>query len=144
MNKEDNLIPLNELPPEEARALRSKGGKISQERRKQKKMINETLQTLLAMPMRRGKKKDLELLNAFEDLAKKPNLDVQTQIVVKLAQLAMKGDLRAIENVFKYALDKDEPETVEVNVTQNNPVEFIVKQKKQVDELEVVEDASSK
>jgi hypothetical protein len=47
-----NLVPLTERSPEEARAIRSAGGKASQEKRKQKKALAEMLQIISDLPVR--------------------------------------------------------------------------------------------
>lgn len=51
MPSKDNLIPLNERSIEDAKIIRSKGGKARQEQRNRRKAIKETLEMVLSLPV---------------------------------------------------------------------------------------------
>lgn len=50
-----NLKPLNKRPAEEARAIRSAGGKACAERRRERKRLSELLQTISDLPVKDGR-----------------------------------------------------------------------------------------
>ncbi len=53
--QDKNLIPLTERPEEEAQAIRSMGGKASQEKIRKRKAMAELLETYSGLPIRDGR-----------------------------------------------------------------------------------------
>jgi len=83
---------------EEAKERGRKGGIASGKARREKKMMRETLDILLSMPMKNGKFADVESIRSFAALKGK-NISVQDAILIAQVQKAMKGDTRAAEYV---------------------------------------------
>lgn len=79
----DNLISLNDRSPEQAREIRSKGGKARQEQRKEQKSFRDLLQACL----------DLEQKNA-QTGEKKTLKDLG---MLRLANQVSQGNLKAIK-----------------------------------------------
>lgn len=88
-----NLISLNDRSPEEAYAIRSAGGKASQEKRRRQKEFAELLQLYSELPVLKGKARArLEKLGiADEDLTQK------ALVVDALVQVAQLGNVPAIQ-----------------------------------------------
>ena len=82
----------------EAREIGRKGGIASGKARRERKLIRETLETILRMKYRGGDMVSLEDLEAIAD-AKGANLSVQDIICIKMTERAMKGDVRAAEYI---------------------------------------------
>lgn len=93
-----NLIPQSERTKEEQRAVAVKGGIASGKARREKKMLKDTLETLLAMPLKSGKVADLDTIRNVAALKGK-NLTVQEAIIFAQVQKALRGDIRAAEFV---------------------------------------------
>ena len=93
----DNLIPFGELTEAEQRKIAQMGGKASGEARRRKKMMREIINTVLAMPLKQGKKcVDIGDVSSYANLKGK-NIDVQTGIILAQVTNALKGDLRSAE-----------------------------------------------
>lgn len=114
MANEDNLKPLGSgaLSPEEERAIRSAGGKASQEVLKQRRYaekVKEKFRELLAMPYRGG---DLEEITSLQDVNK--NTTVETKIFMKLIlDYFSTGNPRLLELIMRYSGGNEEPLTQE-------------------------------
>lgn len=97
---------ITNLTREQLSANGRKGGTISAKRRQQKKAMAEELRMILALPIKRSVKDAANKLlvtdkaKAIEDFSKK-NTMVQTQILLKLTQMAMSGNLKAIELIIE-------------------------------------------
>ena len=106
---EDNLKPLGSgaLSPEEERAIRSAGGKATQELLKQRRYaakVKEKFQELLAMPYMAG---DLEEITSLADVHK--NTTVETKIFMKLILDYFKtGNPRLLELIMRYSGGNEE------------------------------------
>ena len=106
---EDNLKPLGSgaLSPEEERAIRSAGGKATQELLKQRRYaakVKEKFQELLAMPYMAG---DLEEITSLADVNK--NTTVETKIFMKLILDYFKtGNPRLLELIMRYSGGNEE------------------------------------
>lgn len=83
---------------EEARERGRKGGIASGKARREKKMMRETLEILMSMPLKSGKQTDVESLRNFAAIKGK-NINVQEAILIAQIQKAMKGDTKAAEYV---------------------------------------------
>lgn len=94
----DNLIPQSERTKSEQRKIAQKGGIASGKARREKKLMRETFDTLLSMPLKNGKLVNVEEIRSFAALKGK-NISVQEAIMIAQIQKAMKGDTRAAEYV---------------------------------------------
>lgn len=116
----DNLIPQSERTKEEQRAIARKGGIASGKARREKKLMRETLDVLLSMPMKNGKFADVESIRSFAALKGK-NISVQDAILIAQVQKAMKGDTKAAEYV-RDTIGQKPVDSVDMNM--NVPVFF--------------------
>ena len=109
MANEENLRPLGSgmLSPEEERAIRSKGGKASQEvlrQRRFREKVKEEFQWLLSLPYKPG---ELEEIKSLQDLNN--NTSVSTKIYMKLISDYMKtGNPRLLELIMRYSGGADD------------------------------------
>lgn len=115
----DNLIPQSERTKAEQREIARKGGIASGEKRREKKAMKETLETLLQMPLKSGKATDLDEIKNIAALKGK-NITVQEAIMLAQIQKAMKGDTKAAEYVRDTSGNKLK-EGVELSGGINNP-----------------------
>ncbi len=93
MSGKQNLKPFGKNSPlteSEQREIQSKGGKRSGEKRRERKAMKETLDTLLRMPIKSGKIYEAENIKDFNTVEEK-NIDVQTKILVKAIQDYLKN-----------------------------------------------------
>lgn len=90
------VTPASERSPEERSENGRKGGIKSGEVRRAKKAMRETLEILLSMPLNNKKCYDVDEIQNFGKLHGK-NIDVQTAILIKQIQKALKGDLSSAE-----------------------------------------------
>lgn len=105
---------------EEAKERGRKGGIASGKARREKKQMRETLDVLLAMPLKNGKYADVESIRNFAALKGK-NINVQEAILIAQVQKAMKGDTKAAE----YVRDTIGQKPVDsVDMSMNVPVFF--------------------
>ena len=106
---DENLKPLGSgaLSPEEERAIRSAGGKASQEAARQRRyaaQVKEKFQELLAMPYRSG---ELEDITSLQDVNK--NTTVETKIFMKLIlDYFNTGNPRLLELIMRYSGGNEE------------------------------------
>jgi hypothetical protein len=96
MTNEANLNPVQ--TKEEARERGRNGGIASGKARREKKLMRETLDVLLSMPLKNGKSASVEEIKSLAALKGK-NISVQEAILIAQVQKAMKGDTRAAEYV---------------------------------------------
>ena len=115
----DNLIPQSERTKAEQREIARKGGIASGEKRREKKAMKETLETLLQMPLKSGKATDLDEIKNIAALKGK-NITVQEAIMLAQIQKAIKGDTKAAEYVRDTSGNKLK-EGVELSGGINNP-----------------------
>lgn len=95
MANEQNLIPGGYRPTVEEL---SKGGKASGKKRREKKLIRESFEAILSMPLKDGKKTDVEDIQNYAAMKGK-NITVQDAINIAVMQKALKGDVRAAEYI---------------------------------------------
>ena len=98
MAKKDNLLKAEELTSVELRERAKKGGIASGKARREKKALKETLEELLAMPIKDGKSDDIEKIKSIAGIKGK-NITMQEAIMVAMLNKAAKGDVRAAEYV---------------------------------------------
>ena len=118
MARED-LIPQSERTKEEQKAIARKGGIASGKARREKKLMRETLDIILSMPMKNGKNADVESIRSFAALKGK-NISVQEAILIAQVQKAMKGDTKAAEYV-RDTIGQKPVENVVMGGEVNNP-----------------------
>jgi hypothetical protein len=108
------------MTPEQRAENGRKGGIASGEAKRKKKAMRETLDVLLAMPMKSGKYADIEAIKNFAALKGK-NINVQEAMVISMLQRAMKGDVRAAEWIRDTAGQRP---VDTMNMNMNLPVFF--------------------
>ena len=95
MANEKNLIENSKRTPSELREMTKKGGIESGKSRRRKKLLKDTVNMLLALPLKEGK---LDKLTDMQTINGK-NITVEEAMVLKQIQKALKGDLRAFESL---------------------------------------------
>jgi hypothetical protein len=118
VTNEANLDPVQSK--DEARKRGRAGGIASGKARREKKLMRDTLDIILSMPMKNGKNADVESIRSFAALKGK-NISVQEAILIAQAQKAMKGDTKAAEYV-RDTIGQKPGENIEMNM--NLPVFF--------------------
>lgn len=117
-----NLKNLRTPTTEQAREIGRKGGLASAQKRKERKAMRETLQILLDLSIRTGKKANIEKSKSIRDLSTE-NVSVQEAILMKQIEKALKGDLKALE--FLRDTLGERP-TDNINLTTNGTTEAIM------------------
>ena len=97
MAKED-LISLGDRTTSEQQKIARQGGIASGKARREKRLMRETLDMLLSMPLKNGKLVDVDGIRNFAAIKGK-NISVQEAIMIAQVQKAMKGDTKAAEYV---------------------------------------------
>ena len=96
---------ITNLTREQLSANGRKGAAAAHAKRKQKMAMAEELKIILSLPVKRSvrdaanKMLQTSKAKALEDFSKK-NTTVQTQILLKLNQMAMSGNLKAMQMIF--------------------------------------------
>ena len=98
MANDKNLIPLTERSKEEAKRIRSQGGKAAGEARRVKRSMRELCKAVLSMPLGDGSTVDIEDIKNLRAVAGE-NISVEAAMILKQVQKALKGDTRAFESV---------------------------------------------
>lgn len=86
----------DQLSPEERAECGRKGGIKSGETRRKKRAMKEAIEVVLSMPMKKGRKYDVEDIKSFSDIKGK-NISVNDAIIIAAVQKALRGDVRALE-----------------------------------------------
>lgn len=97
-----------------------KGGIASGKAKREKKALKETLEELLAMPIKDGKSDDIEKIKSIAGIKGK-NITMQEAIMVAMLNKAAKGDVRAAEYVRDTIGQKPDNK---MNIDMNLPVFF--------------------
>lgn len=114
--KTENLTPFNQMPEEQAKAIRSKGGKASQEVQRKRKLMREQAELLLSLPLKdKAAKKKMRELGIDAD-----NQDNQMLIVLQLWRRAAAGDLEATKLLIELMGEKAVTQ-VSISGELNNP-----------------------
>lgn len=82
------------MTPEERREAGRKGGIASGEAKRRKKAMRERLEVLLELPLKSGKRADLENIKNLTAL-KGANITVEDAVMLAQIQKALKGDTAA-------------------------------------------------
>ena len=104
----------------EARSNGRKGGIASGKARREKKALKDTLEELLAMPIKDGASADIEKIKSIEGIKGK-NITMKEAIMVAMLNKAAKGDVRAAEYVRDTIGQKPDSR---MNIDMNLPVLF--------------------
>lgn len=123
---------LTNRTPEQRRADCSKGGKKSGETRRAKKLMADELKVILAMPIKRStsnkaiKFLDSDKAKALEDF-KGMNTTVQTQMLLKISQMAMNGNIKAMEFIANLVGETKQQIDINANLDAkvNKPVDSL-------------------
>lgn len=110
---------LKTLSPNEARSLGRKGGIASGKARREKKMLKETLEELLTMPIEDGKLANIDAIKSIAD-ANGKNVTMQEAIMLAMLDKAVKGDVRAAEYI-RDTIGQKPTEAVKLSGGINNP-----------------------
>ena len=119
MANEQNLIPFDNRTESEQREITQKGGVASGKARRRKKLLKDTVNMLLALPMQEGQLDKLTDLKSIKD----KNITVEEAMVLKQIQNAINGDLRAFESII--ALSETHNKTSEQPKAQESDNTFI-------------------
>ena len=107
-NNIENLQPRTELSKEEAKEMGRKGGIASGKARREKKLIKDSIELLLDLPIKNSKiKQQLKELGIDED-----EMNNQTAMVIAIYQKALKGDVQAF-NTLRDSVGQKPVERVE-------------------------------
>ena len=104
----------------EARSNGKKGGIASGKARREKKALKDTLEELLAMPIKDGVSDEIEKIKSIAGIKGK-NITMQEAIMVAMLNKAAKGDVRAAEYVRDTIGQKPDSR---MNIDMNLPVLF--------------------
>lgn len=96
MANEKNLIDNSQRTPSERREIARKGGIESGKARRRKKLLKDTVNMLIALPLKEGQ---LDKLTSLQSINGK-NITVEEAMVLKQIQKALKGDLNAFKSVI--------------------------------------------
>lgn len=91
---QENLIPITERSPDEAREMGRKGGKASGAARRKKRDAKKLARHLLEMGITGGAVTDIEELQSLAEISGQ-NITALDAIILKQIQVAMSGDLKA-------------------------------------------------
>lgn len=117
-----NQLNFDLMTEEQKKEARSKGGRKRAESIRARKKMKDELSVILALPIKRSvKSKATKLINvdsakALEDF-KGMNTTVQTQVLLKVAQMAMTGNIKAME--FILGVMGENKQTLDINTTGN-------------------------
>ena len=106
MPNEQNLIPMEQRSPEEAREMGRKGGRASGEARRRKKSLREAAELYLSLPV-----SDKRAWNKLaKDGVAPEDVDNQMAIIAGLSIKAAKGDAKAAKVLFDLIGDQSREE----------------------------------
>lgn len=119
-NKQNLTQAGKNLSTEEAQKIGRKGGIASGKARREKKALKDTLEELLAMPIKEGRSADIDKIKSIAGIKGK-NITMQEAIMVAMLNKAAKGDVRAAEYVRDTIGQKPDNK---MNIDMNLPVFF--------------------
>lgn len=94
MNSENLKTPSTD----EARSRGQLGGLASGRARREKKLLRETLETILKMSLQQGDCSDIDDIQSLAETNRK-NITVQDAIILAMVKKALKGDVKAAEYI---------------------------------------------
>ena len=109
----NNLKPLNQRAKSVQREISSKGGKARAKKMKERKTFQDACITVLKMALSNDDLSEITDIASLEDVKGK-NVDIQAAIILKQAQLALKGNTRAAEFLRDSSGQKPK-ETIDLN-----------------------------
>lgn len=93
-NEKGKQYQFDRMTPEERAECGRRGGIASGEAKRRKKVLKETLEVLLSMPLKSGAAANIEEILSFADVKGK-NINVQEAMMIAQIQKALKGDTNA-------------------------------------------------
>lgn len=88
---DENLVPMNQRSKGEARSLGAKGGIASGVSRRRKRDMQNMLNAILDMPLKKGKLQQIRNLSEV----KGKNITAEQAMLLAMVNKALKGDVRA-------------------------------------------------
>lgn len=88
---DENLVPMNQRSKGEARSLGAKGGIASGVSRRRKRDMQQALNAILDMPLKKGKLQQIRNLSEV----KGKNITAEQAMLLAMVNKALKGDVRA-------------------------------------------------
>ena len=115
----NTLIPADQWTDEQRRERGRKGAQKANEVRRQRKQMRESVNVILAMPLRSVKEIELVDVAEIKSLAeaKGLNITVQDAIILKQVQLALAGSTKAFELLRDTAGEKPKEQIETQNAT---------------------------
>lgn len=124
MANEENLIPFNDRSEEDARRIRSLGGKAAAEKMHRKKTMREQAQLLLSLSVKNPK-----IIEKMEELGIEENeQNNQMAMIISMLNVATKGTSNSV-NAYNslQATIGEAPKIEQVNIDGGNIEEYIKK-----------------
>lgn len=116
MPNEQNLIPMEQRSPEEAREMGRKGGRASGESRRRKKSLREAAELYLSLPV--ANRRAWNKISA--EGVDPDDIDNQMAMIIGLTQKAVKGDAKAAKIIVDL-LDKQMGKTAD-DALEDDPI----------------------
>ena len=111
----------SKLTPEARADVGRKGGLKKGENFKKRKLLKETLEIFLQMPVRKGKVTDCESVRAFAELKGK-NVTVDQALMLTLVNKSLRGDLNAMSMLIGMVGEKPADNLLVDAMVTNNPL----------------------
>ena len=126
MSEEEKKIPrgntFEKMTPEERAEAGRKGGLKKGENFKKRKLLKETLEIFLQMPVRKGKVTDCDSVRAFAELKGK-NVTVDQALMLTLVNKSLHGDLNAMGMLIGMIGEKPSDNLVVDAMISKNPLQ---------------------
>lgn len=117
--KVENLRPLNTIPEEEAKEIRRKGQRAQQEKKRERKRLEEIVKIMLNLKLKTdGEAVDIEQLRSLPELAKS-NMTVMEASILAQIKLSLEGNGQAFDRLMSVA---GETKPQEININGKIPV----------------------
>ena len=110
------------MTPEQRAENGRKGGLTKGENFKKRKLLKETLEIFLQMPVRKGKVTDCESVRAFAELKGK-NVTVDQALMLTLVNKSLHGDLNAMNMLIGMIGEKPSDNLVVDAMISKNPLQ---------------------
>lgn len=110
------------MTPEERAEAGRKGGLTKGENFKKRKLLKDTLEIFLQMPVRKGKVTDCESVRAFAELKGK-NVTVDQALMLTLINKSLQGDLSAMSMLIGMIGEKPSDNLVVDAMISKNPLQ---------------------
>lgn len=110
------------MTPEQRSENGRKGGLTKGENYKRRRLLKETLEIFLQMPVKKGKVTDCESVRAFAELKGK-NVTVDQALMLTLVNKALHGDLNAMNMLIGMVGEKPSDSLVVDAMISKNPLQ---------------------